>query len=171
MLFRSYSFSPASSPYVRNGLTSCAQVCGFWASICRPTLFKEITIQSGEELLQLLEFINAKPLNVKMHSIRELIQKITLDTESSSTPWLYLVPLLVLPQLPSLNQVILQTREGWTLQPSFKTLPVKPSHLQLQHLILDGIHFHSGNELIRLLQSFTSITDVYLYSQIGRAHV
>lgn len=49
----------ATGYYSKEGLAACSQVCRYWARYLRPLLFKNITLRSLDDIVKILEFLDA----------------------------------------------------------------------------------------------------------------
>ena len=68
------------------GLASCSLTCLHWAVLIRPLLFRHITLRSGEDVSQLVAFLNTDILRPALsYCIRGLI--LIEDQTSVGPPW------------------------------------------------------------------------------------
>ena len=92
---------------LKRGLTACSLTCRRWAALIRPMLFEELALRSGEDVSQLVAFMDA---DVQKPALKDCIRSLTIvdDVGSERIPWSH--------QLMMLHTRLSFLIEGWTVK-------------------------------------------------------
>ena len=71
---------------LKRGLATCSQTCRYWAAFLRPLLFWELALRSGEDVSQLLVFLDADFLQPALSGCIYQLNVIE-DQASVGSPW------------------------------------------------------------------------------------
>lgn len=149
----------------KRGLSTCSQVCRYWAKIVRPLLFEYLKLESIDDVLQLQRFIDSgSPADIDQ-PLRRCVHDVTIQQRGPQTaPWMHHVSRL-LRRLDDVNVMlhIVNTapHEAKQDHTSIQLRSFLPSHLlpralptsfiPLHGLILQGTCFVSRVQLTRIL--------------------
>ena len=150
---------------IKCGLASCSQTCRYWAASIRPLLFQSITLCSGEDVSQLVAFLNADSLQPALRGcIRHL--RVVEDQASAKSPWSHQLLMRLHRRLTHADIV------GWTVKGApaasdgqdpqalnsrpllpFSTIPrtLPPSLHRVTYLTLSGLSLRSLRDLARFV--------------------
>jgi hypothetical protein len=152
---------------IKHRISTCGQVCRYWARVCRPHIFSYITLRSPEDLQFFKAALCKRPL-AGLPPITTYVKSVTAVLDAEHAPWLQLLPSLMPHLVHSDVTSVSLTMDGTSLQaqgiiPTYTALypPPPRSHPSLytpiSRLYIAHVHFHSGFELASLLSSLPSL--------------
>ena len=143
---------------LKRGLASCSLTCRHWATSIRPLLFEELTLRSGEDISQLVAFLDADSLQPALSSCIRFIN-VAEGQASAGPPWSHQLMRIV--QRTPFASICQWTVEGAPAVADNQHLPVRsplpfaalprtlpPSILRyIQLLTLSGLSLRSLRDL------------------------
>lgn len=159
-------------PQVKKALSTCASVCHYWSTLCRPKLFFSITLKSKQDLLACRELLNIVP-PARFPPIATFVQRLQAAPDGTEQPWLHLIPLVVLPKLDIqtvnyhhyvVDASKLRTTKTMRFRSLHSALPrTLPScYSPITNLELSNAHFLDGAELVKLLSGLPTLRSLDL---------
>ncbi len=148
-------FGNSSVVMDKRDVGKCALTCRYWAQRCQPRIFDQITLRSREDVYELASFLDS-PLS----SVASYICRLKLEHKGSvlATPWVHLVPTLLLPKLSLVNHNPISLHLENPVYPgSIRSIHgLLPSSCpafsaSIKHVTLKDIAFRSFNHLAHLV--------------------
>ncbi len=132
------------SPKYKHNLGACALTCRDWAQKCRPLMYRQITLYSGEDLDRLLDLME-DPSSPIPYSIRKLRLH-----DSSVRAWTYRALLIFSQKLLNLERIELvhAAEPNAVLLPQLTgtLLALISSFSKLRYMVLTNYHFETFSE-------------------------
>lgn len=155
----------------KRALSRCSQVCRHWARTCRPLLFRDITLCSGNELSSFKRILLTPP-PAALPPIADYVQFVRLQIERTEPPWVHHFQSDCIPLLSpkcQFNVVISSSpMEGLNAVQSVKAIfdtlprPAPCAHACFTGLTLAHLHFHDAAALCRLVSGFRGLQELNL---------
>lgn len=158
-----FSFVPSASGGIRD-FCFLALVSKYFAAICRPHLFKSIFLRNHQHIRGLLALTNTFPTTFP--PILTYIRSISINPDSGQDHWVHQVATVLLPQIKK-HSIGMPAVGLWLLSRDLNVPRRSVTHLTMRHvtdLILSGMSFPRGEDLLHCIASFQAIVFVGLVS-------
>lgn len=153
-------------------MSTCARVCRYWSQVCRPRLFHSITLHSENDPDRLAALLEAPaaggldPIATLIHAIVAVPKLAKAQGDIPVFPWLHLIPLRILPKLPSRGKGVkwsIDVRLDYRLLALFlplqgvlpRTMP--PSRPAMTSLTIRNVHVDNTKALALVLSSIEGL--------------
>lgn len=158
-----HAMIPSKSNDVRN-LYSLALVSRYFASVCRPHLFKNLWPKNRQHMRGLLTLLDTSPTT--MPSLATYILYVFISSASTNDHWIHQVAMALLPQVKEHSNRIPNVRL-WTSN-RIDSVPrrsvIRLTSRYITDIILYELSFTRGEDLLRFLSAFPVVRTIHLSS-------
>ena len=160
-------YSSADDQEKKRHLSLLGRICRYWARLCRPNLFRSITLRNPDDVKHFREILDA-PAVLGLQPVASMVVAVKAKVAHKDPPWIHLAMFLLDHKLRSDSgmevELLPSAKNTWrTLHPSLPRAVPGPRN-PITTLLLDGLHFSSARVLSHLLSALPTLHALQAYT-------